>query len=66
MRPDKTSNLLHKKGKHKPNKKTTCRMEENIFKRYNWKWLNFQNIWTAYTAQEQNNKQLNQKMGRSK
>ena len=52
------------KGNHEQNEKTTCRMGEDICKRCNWLWLNFQNIQTAHITQQQKNKQLDQKMGR--
>ena len=35
MGPNETSKLLHSKGNHKEDKKTTLRMGENICKRIN-------------------------------
>ena len=35
MGPTETSNLLHSKGNHKEDEKTTLRIEENIRKRIN-------------------------------
>ena len=35
MGPNETSKLLHSKGKHKQDKKTTLRMGENICKQIN-------------------------------
>ena len=46
--------LLHSKGNHKEDKKTTLRMGENICKWYDQQWINFQNIQRAqsgYTPQ---------------
>ena len=45
--------LLHSKGNHKQNEKTTYRMGENICKQCDWQGLNFQNIQTAHTIQQQ-------------
>ena len=45
--------LLHSKGNHKQNQKTTYRMGENICKQCNKQWLIFQNIQTAHTTQQQ-------------
>ena len=56
--------LLHNKGNHKQNKKTTYGLAENICKPCDQQGLNFQNILTSHTAQYQKNKQPNQKMGR--
>ena len=53
MGPNQTYKLLHSKGNHKQNKRTTYRRGENICKRCNWQGLNFQNIQTAYTTQQQ-------------
>ena len=36
MGPNETLKLLHSKGNHKQNKKTTLRMGENVCKRSNW------------------------------
>ena len=51
MRPNKTDKLLHSKGKHKQNEKTTFRLRENICKQCDWQGINFWNIKTAYTIQ---------------
>ena len=65
MGPNQTYKLLHRKGNHKRNKKTTYGLGENICKWCYWKGLNFQNIQTAPTIQLQKTpKQPNQKMGR--
>ena len=55
--------LLHSKGNHKQNEKTTLRIGENICKWSNWQGINLQNIQTAHEAQYLKNKQPNQKMG---
>ena len=52
MEPNQTYKLLHSKGNHKQNEKTTYRMGENICKWCNWQGLNFQNTQTAYTTQQ--------------
>ena len=64
MGPNQTQKLLHGKGSHKQNEKTTHRMGENICKWCNWQRINLQNLQIAYAAQYQKNKQPNQKMGR--
>ena len=51
MGPNETSKLLHSKGNHKEDEKTTLRMGENICKRINGQRINFQNILTAHAAQ---------------
>ena len=56
--------LLDSKGNHKQNKKANYRLEENICKQCNQQGLNFQNIQTIHTTQQQENKQPNQKMVR--
>ena len=63
MGPNQTAKLLHRKGSHQQNWKTTYRKGENICKWSNWQRINLQNIWTAHVAQYQKNKQPNQKMG---
>ena len=63
MGPNQTDKLLYGKGNHKQNKKTTYGMGENICKRCNQQGLNFQNIQTAPTTQQQQNKQPNPKNG---
>ena len=55
MGPNQTYKLLHSKGNHKQNEKTTYRMGENICKRCDQRGLNFQNIQTAHTTQQQKN-----------
>ena len=50
-----TYKLLHSKGNHKQNEKTTYRMAENICKWCDQQELNFQNIQTAHTTQQQEN-----------
>ena len=51
MGPNQTYKLLHSKGNHKQNEKTTHRMGENICKWCDRQGLNFQNIQTAHTTQ---------------
>ena len=51
MRPNQTYKLLHSKGNHKQNEKTTYGMRANICKWSDQQWLNFQNIQTAHTTQ---------------
>ena len=53
--------LLHSKGNHKQDEKTTFRMVENICKWSNGQRINLQNI-KAHAAQYHKNKQPNQKM----
>ena len=50
MRPNETSKILHSKGNHKQDKKTTLRMGENICKQINRQRINLQNIFlkTSY------------------
>ena len=64
MWPNQTYKLLHIKGNHKQNEKTTYPMAENICKQCNQQGLNFQNIQTAHATQQQKNKQPNWKIGR--
>ena len=64
MGPNETLKLLHSKGKHKPDEKTTLRMGENICKWSNWQTINLQNLQAAHAAQYQKNKQPNPIMGR--
>ena len=64
MGPNETSKLLHSKGNHKQDKKTTLRMGENIWKWSNWQRINLQNLPAAHAAQYQKNKQPKPKMGR--
>ena len=51
MWPNQTCKLLHSKGNHKQNKKTTYRLGENICKQCDQQGLNFQNIKTAVKIQ---------------
>ena len=53
MGPNQPYKLLHSKGNHKQNEKTTYRMAENICKWFNRQGLNFQYIQTAHTTQQQ-------------
>ena len=53
MGPNQTYELFQSKGKHKQNEKTSYRMRENICKWCDWLGLNFQNIPTAHTTQQQ-------------
>ena len=53
MGPNETSKLLHSKGNHKQNEKTTLRMGESICQWSNWQRINLQNIQTAHAAQYQ-------------
>ena len=57
MGPNETEKLLHSKGNHKQDEKTTLRMGENTCKRSNWQRINPQNIRAAHAAQYQENKQ---------
>ena len=54
--------LLHSKGNHKQNEKTIYSLEENICKWCDQQGINFQNIQTDHTTQNQKNKQPNQKI----
>ena len=63
MGPNQTDKLLHSKGNPKENKKTTYRMGENSFKRFNGQGLNLQNIQATYTIQQQKKQSINGKMG---
>ena len=51
MGPKQTYKLLHSKGNHKQNEKTTYGLGENICKGWGWEGLNFQNMQTTHTAQ---------------
>ena len=51
MGPNETSKLLHNKGNHKPDEKTTLRMGENTCKRISGQEFNLHNIQTAHTTQ---------------
>ena len=56
--------LLHSKGNHKQDEKTTLRMGENIYKRINRQRINLQNLQAAHAAQYHKNKQPIPKIGR--
>ena len=56
MGPNQTYKLSHSKGNHRPNEKTTYRMEENICKQCDSEGLNFQNIKQLIQLQLNNNK----------
>ena len=65
MGPNQTYKLLHSKGNHKQNEKTTYRLGEHICKWCNRQGPNFQHIQTAQTTQQQSKKkQTHSKMGR--
>ena len=64
VRSNQTYMPLYSKGNHKQSKNTTYRMGLTICKRCYQQGLNFQNIQTAHTTQQQKNKQPDQKMGR--
>ena len=51
MGPNQTYKLLHSKGNHKQNEKTTYGMGENICKQCDQQGLNFQDVQTAHTTQ---------------
>ena len=55
MRPNETSKILHSKGNHKQDKKTTLRLGGNISKWSNWQRINLQNLQAAHAAQYQKN-----------
>ena len=65
MGPNETSKLLHSKGNHKQNKKTTHRMGENICKRSDQQGINLQNIQIAHAAQYQKKNQKQTKKNQS-
>jgi len=52
MGPHQACKLLHSKGNHKENEKTTYGLGKNICKwcECDWQGLNFQNIQTAHTV----------------
>ena len=52
MRPNETSKLLHSKGNHEQNEKTTYGMREDICKQCNWQGINFQNMQMTHTSQQ--------------
>ena len=51
--PNQTCKLFSSKGNHKQNEKRTYRMGGNICKWCDRQGLNFQNIQTAHTTQQQ-------------
>ena len=51
MGPNETEKLLHSKGNHKQDEKTTLRMGENICKQSSRQRINLQNIQAAHAAQ---------------
>ena len=51
MGSNQSYKLLHNKGNHQQNKKTTYKTGKNICKWCHQKGLNFQNIQTAHTTQ---------------
>ena len=51
MGPNQTYKLLHSKGNHKQNEKTTYGLGKNICQWCDQQGLNFQNIQTAHTTQ---------------
>ena len=55
MGPNKTWRLLHSKGNHKQNEKTTLRMGENICKWGNWQRINLQNLQAAHACIKKTN-----------
>ena len=63
MGPNQTYKLLYSKGNHKQNEKTIYRMGKNICKRCDWQGLNFQNIQTAHTTQQQKKQTTQSKNG---
>ena len=63
MGPNETLKLLHSKGNHIQNKKTTLRMGENICKRSNQQKINIQNIQTVLGAQYQKKQTTQSKNG---
>ena len=52
MGPNQTYMLLHSKGNHKQNEKTTNRMGENNCKWYDQQRINFQNIQITHTTKQ--------------
>ena len=72
MGPNQTYKLLYSKGNYQKKKRkkerkentAACGMGENSCKWCNWQGINFQNIQTTHTIQQEKNKQPNQKMSR--
>ena len=56
MEPNQAYKPLHSKGNYKQNKKTTYGLGENICKWCDQWGLNFQNIQTVHTIQQQQQK----------
>ena len=63
MRPNETSKLLHNKGNHKQDEKTTLRMGENICKWSKWQRINLQNVQATHAAQYQKKQTTQSKNG---
>ena len=63
MGPSETSKLLHSKGNHKQDEKTTLSMGENICKQINGQKINLQNLQPAHAAQYQKNQTTQYKNG---
>ena len=63
MGSNQTYKLLYSKGNHKQTEKTTYALGENISKRCDCQGLDFQNIQTAYTTQQQKNQTTHSKNG---
>ena len=59
MGPNQTYNLLHSKGNHKRNGKTTYKMGGNICKWFDQQGVNFQNIQMASTNQNKTTQSKN-------
>ena len=53
MEPNQIYKLLYSKGNQEQNKMKTHRVGENICKWCNQQWLNFKNIQTVHTTQQQ-------------
>ena len=51
MGPNQTYKILHSKGNHQQNEKTTYRIGENLCKVCDWQEVTIQNIKTACTTQ---------------
>ena len=63
MEPNQIYKLLYSKGNQEQNEMKTHRMGENICKWHNPQWLNFQNIQTVHTTQQQKASNPIKKMG---
>ena len=55
MGPNQTYKLFHRKGNHEQNEKKTNELGENICKQCYWRGLNFKNVLTVPTTQQQKN-----------